>query len=79
MGRKLGQIDWQRSASFWSDIMREKDVRGKSVLTFVGGGYETRQAVRRKAHEHLGTWDDLQAALGSNGDEADHADQAQAA
>lgn len=55
-GQKLGEIDWQRSASFWSDVMREKIVRGKPTLTFIGGGYESRQAIRRKAHEHLGTW-----------------------
>jgi hypothetical protein len=61
MGRKLGEIDWQRSAPFWADIMREKDVRGTQTLTFIGGGYESRQAIRRKAHEYLGTWEGLQA------------------
>ncbi len=63
MGRKLGEIDWQRTAPFWSDVMREKEVRGKTVTTFVGGGYESRQALRRKIHEYLGTWDALQTAL----------------
>lgn len=78
MGRKLGEIDWQRSAAFWSDIMRDKDVRGKPTLTFLGGGYESRQAIRRKAHEHLGTWDRLQQALRDiDGDQA--VDGAQAA
>lgn len=64
MGRKLGELDWKRNASFWSDVMREKEVRGKMVLTFVGGGYESRQAIRRKAHEFLGTWNPLQAQAG---------------
>jgi DGQHR domain-containing protein len=62
-GRRLGEIDWQKTASFWSDIMREKDVRGKTTMTFVGGGYESRQALRRKLHEHLATWEQLQAVL----------------
>lgn len=61
VGRKLGEIDWQRSAPFWADIMREKDVRGTPTLTFIGGGYESRQSIRFKAHQYLGTWEDLQA------------------
>ncbi len=70
MGRKLGELDWKRDATFWSDVMREKEIRGKSVLTFIGGGYESRQAIRRKAHEFLGTWKQLQAKTGiSHGDE----------
>jgi hypothetical protein len=67
MGRRLGEIDWQRSAPFWSDMMREKEVRGARTITFMGGGYESRQAIRRKAHEHLGTWDALQEALKEEG------------
>ncbi|WP_181165735.1 MULTISPECIES: DNA sulfur modification protein DndB [unclassified Mesorhizobium] len=61
MGRRLGELDWRRDAEFWSDVMREREVRGKMMLTFVGGGYESRQAIRRKAHQYLGTWDRLQA------------------
>ncbi len=61
MGRKLGELDWSRNAGFWSDVMREKEVRGKMALTFIGGGYESRQAIRRKAHQYLGTWERLQA------------------
>lgn len=68
-GRKLGEIDWQRSSPFWADVMREKVVRGKPTTTFIGGGYESRQAIRRKVHQHLGTWDKLQAALAASGDE----------
>lgn len=60
MGRKLGELDWRRDADFWSDVMREKEVRGKTTLTFIGGGYESRQAIRKKAHQYLGTWDQLQ-------------------
>lgn len=63
MGRRMGEIDWQRSAPFWEDVMREKIVRGTPTITFIGGGYESRQAIRRKVHEHLGTWDALQKAL----------------
>jgi DGQHR domain-containing protein len=68
MARSLGEIDWRRNASFWQDVMREKEVRGKVVLTFVGGGFESRQAIRRKAHQHLGTWDRLQATLRTQDD-----------
>jgi hypothetical protein len=60
MGRRIGEIDWQRSAPFWEDVMREKIVRGTATITFIGGGYESRQAIRRKVHEHLGTWKALQ-------------------
>jgi DGQHR domain-containing protein len=63
MGRRIGEIDWQRGAQFWIDIMREKPVRGKPVITFMGGGYESRQAVRRKVHEYLGTWADVRTAI----------------
>lgn len=68
MGRKLGELDWRRDADFWSDVMREKEVRGKMALTFIGGGYESRQAIRRKAHQHLGTWDELQSKIGAAND-----------
>jgi DGQHR domain-containing protein len=63
IGTKVGEIDWQRTAPFWADAMREKEVRGKVVITFVGGGHESRQTIRKKIHEHLGTWDRLQEAL----------------
>lgn len=62
IGRKVGEIDWQRTGDFWSDVMRDKQVRGKTVRTFVGGGYESRQSLRRKVHQHLGTWEKLQAS-----------------
>jgi DGQHR domain-containing protein len=61
--RKIGEIDWRRDSEFWKDVMREKEVKGGKILTFVGGGTESRQSVRRKVHEYLGTWDKLQAAL----------------
>jgi hypothetical protein len=77
-GRRLGEIDWQRGAPFWADVMREKEVRGKSVITFIGGGYESRQAVRRKVHQYLGTWEKLQVALHAN-EEGEHAEQVEAA
>jgi hypothetical protein len=63
-GRRLGEIDWQRGAPFWADVMRE--VRGKPVITFIGGGYESRQGIRRKVHQYLDTWEKLQAALQSH-------------
>jgi len=65
-GRRLGEIDWQRGAPFWADVMREKEVRGKPVITFIGGGYESRQGIRRKVHQYLDTWEKLQAALQSH-------------
>jgi hypothetical protein len=58
--------------------MREKAVRGKPVITFVGGGYESRQAVRRKVHEYLATWEKLQAALQAP-EEGEPAEQGEAA
>lgn len=70
LGRKIGEVDMRKEAPFWSDIMREREIRGKMAITFVGGGYESRQAIRRKLHQHLGTWNALQEAQGS-GDEAD--------
>src|SRR5260370_20548609 len=42
-GRKLGELDWQRTASFWSDVMRRTEFRAKIVTTFIGGGGESRQ------------------------------------
>jgi hypothetical protein len=62
----IGNIDWQRNAPFWADAMRDKEVRGIKTLTFIGGGFESRQAIRRKVHEHLGTWDLLQKKLSSD-------------
>ena len=41
--------------------MRQRATKNGATLTFVGGGHETRQAIRRKMHEHLGTWDQFQA------------------
>jgi hypothetical protein len=76
LGSRIGEIDWQRGASFWSDIMREKEVRGKTVITFIGGGYESRQGIRRKVHEHLGTWNALQQALVPNESETEATDPA---
>jgi DGQHR domain-containing protein len=74
-GRRLGEIDWQRNAPFWESIMREKVVRGVPTLTFIGGGHESRQAIRRKVHEHLGTWERLQSVLNSSeNDDAGDAD-----
>jgi DNA-sulfur modification-associated len=77
-GRRLGEIDWQRGASFWGDVMREKEVRGKPVITFIGGGYESRQAIRRKVHQYLGTWEKLQAALQAY-EKSEQAEQVEAA
>jgi hypothetical protein len=78
MGRRVGEIDWQRGAQFWADVMREKEVRAKPVITFIGGRYESRQALRRKVHEYLGTWEKLQAALQAFG-KSDQAQQVEAA
>jgi hypothetical protein len=74
MGRKMGEIDWQRSAPFWADIMREKIVRDIPTITFVGGGHESRQGIRRKVHEHLGTWEALKKALNTEAEAAQAAE-----
>jgi len=79
IGRKLGAVDWQRTAPFWADVMREKEVRGKTVTTFVGGGYESRQSLRKKLHQHLGTWEALQTALQASNSAEGEIDQAAAA
>lgn len=78
VGTKVGEIDWQRTAPFWADAMREKEVRGKLVTTFIGGGYESRQTIRRKLHEHLGTWDRLQEVLLAEKVESEPAEGAKA-
>ena len=75
VSKKIGAIDWTRDAPFWSDVMREKN--GK--MTFIGGGTESRQAIRRKVHQFLGTWDDLQQALKRDGRQADLLETAAAA
>jgi len=70
MAREVGRIDWQRDAPFWVDAMREKEVRGIKTLTFIGGGFESRQTIRRKLHQHLGTWEALQKkSMGGENDE----------
>jgi hypothetical protein len=79
MGRKMGEIDWQRSAPFWADMMREKIVRDIPTITFVGGGHESRQGIRRKVHEYLGTWDALQKALNAEAEAAQAAEAPTAA
>jgi hypothetical protein len=65
--REIGKIDWQRDAPFWADAMREKEVRGTKILTFIGGGFESRQMIRRKVHECLGTWEALQIKITNSG------------
>ena len=69
-GRRLGDIDWRRNSPLWQALMREKIVRGTPTLTFIGGGHESRQAIRRKVHVHLGTWDRLQNALRPSHDDS---------
>lgn len=81
LGRRIGEIDMRKNAPFWSDVMREREVRGKPTLSFIGGGYESRQAVRRKIHEYLGTLDDLERAgdqAEASVDEPHHDDSLQA-
>lgn len=79
LGRRIGEIDMRKDAPFWSDIMREREVRGNPTLTFAGGGYESRQAVRRKIHEHLGTWEALRGTPGNDDADEDSADTLQTA
>jgi len=79
LGRKIGEIDMKKEAPFWSDVVREKEVRGKMTLTFIGGGYESRQAIRRKLHQHLGTWEALDTARRADTEEVDSGQPAAAA
>jgi DNA-sulfur modification-associated len=78
VSKKIGAINWTRDADFWSDVMREKNIRGKKVITFIGGGTESRQAIRRKVHQFLGTWDALHV-LKRDGRQADLLETADAA
>jgi hypothetical protein len=53
--RKLGTLDWRRSADMWADLVRErKDKNGAIVLGLGGGGAQTRRAITRIAREYLG-------------------------
>ena len=79
LGKRLGEVDMRKDAPFWADVMREREVRGNPTLTFAGGGYESRQAVRRKLHEHLGTWEALRAARGDEEVEAEEVESVAAA
>lgn len=53
--RRVGQIDWHRSAPIWGEIVREKvDKQGKPVLGLSGGGAQTRRFVTRLIRQELG-------------------------
>jgi hypothetical protein len=56
--RKIGEIDWHRSADVWSDIVREKvDKQGNTVLGLAGGGAQTRRFITGVIREKLGLHD----------------------
>src|SRR5258706_11482131 len=41
---KLGKLDWHRSASIWSDLVRKlENSSGKAVLGLAAGGAQTRR------------------------------------
>jgi DGQHR domain-containing protein len=71
LGRKLGQMDMRKSGDAWADIMRMREYKSGPRLTFVGGGHETRQALRQKFHEHLGTWSEFQRVTGASEEEVE--------
>lgn len=79
LGRKLGQLDMRKSGEAWADIMRIREYKSGQRLTFVGGGHETRQALRQKFHEHLGTWPEFRRVAGATEDvEAERTEPAEA-
>ncbi|MCA1653161.1 MAG: DNA sulfur modification protein DndB [Sphingomicrobium sp.] len=66
--RKIGELDWHRSAEIWSEIVREKvDKEGNTVLGLAGGGAQTRRFITRVIREKLGL-DDLLRERGFDDD-----------
>jgi DGQHR domain-containing protein len=53
--RRIGELDWHRSAEVWSEIVREKaDKEGNTVLGLAGGGAQTRRFITSVIREKLG-------------------------
>jgi DGQHR domain-containing protein len=53
--RRIGELDWHRSAEVWSEIVREKvDKEGNTVLGLAGGGAQTRRFITGVIREKLG-------------------------
>ncbi len=52
--KRVGSIDWRRSAPEWSALVRERtDKDGKTVIGLAGGGAQTRRAITEKVRETL--------------------------
>jgi DGQHR domain-containing protein len=55
VARRIGAIDWRRSATMWSDIVREKtDKDGHAVLGLAAGGSQNRRFITQKLRKLLG-------------------------
>ena len=53
--RRIGELDWHRSAPLWSEIVRERvDKEGNTVLGLAGGGAQTRRFITRVVRSELG-------------------------
>ncbi len=53
--RRIGEIDWHRSAPIWKEIVREKtDKEGKAVLGLAAGGAQNRRFITHTIRERLG-------------------------
>lgn len=71
--RKLGAIDWMRSAPMWSEIVRSKvDKDGYQMIGLAAGGAQNRRFMTQKLRETLG----IDKPLEERGVEADVAGSA---
>jgi len=53
--RRIGTINWQRSAPMWSEIVREKvDKEGHTAIGLAAGGAQNRRFITQKVRETLG-------------------------
>jgi hypothetical protein len=53
--RRLGSLDWHRSAPEWKDIVREKlDAEGNKALGLAAGGAQSRRFITKTIREKLG-------------------------
>lgn len=77
--RKIGKLNWHRSAPMWNEIVRERvDKEGNTVLGLAGGGAQTRRFITQALRDHLGLTPILKDR-GLLGDESPSADDREAA
>src|SRR5262249_29632023 len=52
--RRIGSIDWRRSAPMWSEIVRQRvDKEGRAVLGLAAGGSQNRRFITQKIRQEL--------------------------